>query len=105
LPVVDLLMALMAHEEEVIDVVDLSVGNPAVAPRPGAAEGVDVRLLPDVHLLLGDRRLPQRLAATGELAAAGGPTPEHALKAMRDVPADIASRVETALARGALARR
>ena len=65
---VDGAMALVADEHQVLEVIQRLGWNALVSSRPVWAEGVDVRFLRDVDLLLGDGRLPERLVVTFELA-------------------------------------
>jgi hypothetical protein len=47
-------MAAMAYEHEIFEAVEPVLENPAIPARSVATEGVDVRLLCDVDLFLGD---------------------------------------------------
>ncbi len=85
---VNLPVAFVADEHQVVGQVELVVGHPLVPARPGRAECVDVGLLPRVDRLLGHRRPEEHLVASGEFAPPGGPAPERRF----DGPFDVATR-------------
>src|SRR5271157_1454804 len=89
---IDFFMALVAYEYKVIQIVEPLLWGLLVPPGAIAAEGVDVRLLGDVNLLLGDRGLPERFVASVELTPSRSLPPEHPLHGILDVPGHLAWR-------------
>lgn len=78
---VHLLVALVAHEHQILDAVELSGIDSLVSPRAITAERPDVSSLGDVDLLLRDGGLPQGLVAACELAATGRAPPKQVAEA------------------------
>lgn len=90
---VQLLVALVADEHEVADVVEFILGNPLVAPRSPRAERVNVSLLGDVYGFLSDGGFPEWLVAAGKFTAPCRLSPEHALGRNRDVAFNLSRSV------------
>jgi hypothetical protein len=84
LAAVHLLVTLVADEHQVLDAIEVGGVDARVSSRAIAAERPNVSPLSDVHPLLRDGRLPQRLVAAGELAATRGTAPKHVADRLAD---------------------
>src|SRR5690606_13655548 len=80
---VDLPVAVVTEEQEIVDAVQHLLGNALVAARAAVARRPDVSAFRDVDLFLGHRRLPERSVAVIELAASSGPSPQHPVDRLR----------------------
>ena len=74
---VNLPVAFVADEDEVLDAIELLFGQPIMAARPVGAERVDVGLLGRVDSFLRHRGPREDLVTPREFASSGGTPPEH----------------------------
>lgn len=91
LELIDLSVASVANEHQVIDVVEAGRGDCLAGAWATAAERVNVRTLGAVHSLLRYDRLPKFRIASPKLTATGGTPPEHCGHLRFDVPSYVLS--------------